>query len=228
MNKLFHPYLDQFVVVYLDDIVIYSQTMEEHKEHLRKVFQVLKDNKLYVKKEKCSFAQEEVLFFLGLVNYYRRFIKGYSARAAPLIDLIKKNRPWAWSEDCQRAFEDLKKAICKDPPGQANVVADALSRKVELTSISRVDSPLLKRIKEGLQQDSLAKNLIALVMEGKTRRFWLEKGMFYTKGNRLFVPKWGNLRRELIKECHDSKWAGHLGMKRTLALLKTTYYWPQM
>ncbi|KAI5652215.1 hypothetical protein M9H77_29402 [Catharanthus roseus] len=69
MNKLFHPYLDQFV--------------------LRS--------------------------FLGLVNYYRRFIKGYSARAAPLTDLLKKNRPWAWSEDCQRAFEDLKKAICKDP-----------------------------------------------------------------------------------------------------------------
>ncbi|KAI5662326.1 hypothetical protein M9H77_21649 [Catharanthus roseus] len=316
MNKLFHPYLDQFVVVYLDDIVIYSQTLEEHQEHLRKVFQVLKDNELYVKKEKCSFAQEEVLFlghkikggklmmedtkvqaiqrwepptkvhelrsFLGLVNYYRRFIKGYSARAAPLTDLLKKNRPWAWSEDCQRAFEDLKKAICNDPvlslpdyskpfevhtdasdfaiggvlmqdghpiayesrklneterrytvqekemtaiihclrvwrhyllgsrfvimtdniatsyfqtqkklspkqarwqdflaefdysleykPGKANVVADALSRKVELASISRVDSPLLKRIKEGLQQDSLAKNLIALVMEGKTRR----------------------------------------------------------
>ncbi|KAI5652374.1 hypothetical protein M9H77_29561 [Catharanthus roseus] len=374
MNKLFHPYLDQFVIVYLDDIVIYSQTLEEHKEHLRKVFQVLKDNELYVKKEKCSFAQEEVLFlghkikggklmmedtkvqaiqrwepptkvhelrsFFGLVNYYRRFIKGYSARAAPLTDLLKKNRPWAWSEDCQRAFEDLKKAICKDPvlslpdyskpfevhtdasdfaiggvlmqdghpiayesrklneterrytlqekemtaiihclrvwrhyllgsrfvimtdniatsyfqtqkklspkqarwqdflaefdysleykPGKANVVADALSRKVELASISRVDSPLLKRIKEGLQQDSLAKNLIALVMEGKTRCFWLEKGMLYTKGNRLFVPKWGNLRRELIKECHDSEWAGHPGMKRTLALLKTTYYWPQM
>ncbi|KAI5681781.1 hypothetical protein M9H77_03009 [Catharanthus roseus] len=228
MNKLFHPYLDQFVVVYLDDIVIYSQTMEEHKEHLRKVFQVLKDNELYVKKEKCSFAQEELRSFLGLMNYYRRFIKGYSARAAPLTDLLKKNRPWAWSEDCQRAFEDLKKAICKDPPGKANVVADALSRKVELASISRVDSLLLKRIKEGLQQYSLAKNLIALVTERKTRRFWLEEGMLYTKGNRLFVPKWGNLRRELIKECHDSKWAGHPGMKRTLALLKTTYYWPQM
>ena len=62
MNKIFHPYLDKFVVVYLDDIVIYSNTLKEHKEHLRKVFKILRQNELYVKKEKCSFAKEEVSF----------------------------------------------------------------------------------------------------------------------------------------------------------------------
>lgn len=62
MNKLFHPYLDKFVVVYLDDIVVYSDTLEEHVNHLRKVFQVLRENELYVKREKCDFAKEEVIF----------------------------------------------------------------------------------------------------------------------------------------------------------------------
>ncbi|KAL6340386.1 hypothetical protein AAG906_006039 [Vitis piasezkii] len=62
MNKIFHPYLDKFVVVYLDDIVIYSNTLKEHVEHLRKVFKILRQNKLYVKKKKCSFAKEEVSF----------------------------------------------------------------------------------------------------------------------------------------------------------------------
>lgn len=56
MNKLFHPYLDKFVVVYLDDIVVYSQILEEHVEHLQKVFQVLRENELYIKLGKCSFA----------------------------------------------------------------------------------------------------------------------------------------------------------------------------
>ena len=58
------------------------------------------------------------------------------------------------------------------------------------------------------------------------RRFWVEDGLLYTKGKRLYVPKWGNIRRNLIKECHDSKWAGHPGQRRTRALLESVYYWP--
>ncbi|XP_015166051.1 uncharacterized protein [Solanum tuberosum] len=60
MNKLFHPFLDQFVVIYLDDIVVYSNSLDEHVEHLCKVFKVLRDNDLCVKREKCSFAQATV------------------------------------------------------------------------------------------------------------------------------------------------------------------------
>ena len=56
MNEILHPYLDQFVVVYLDDIVVYSSTLQEHVEHLKKVFKVLRENQLYVKREKCEFA----------------------------------------------------------------------------------------------------------------------------------------------------------------------------
>ncbi|KAK0606499.1 hypothetical protein LWI29_038387 [Acer saccharum] len=113
-------------------------------------------------------------------------------------------------------------------PGKANVVADALSRKAELAAInmSQPQSTFVSRIKEGLQQDPLAKSLIKLANEGKTRRFWLDEGVLLTTGNRMYVPKWGNLRKEIIKECHDSKWAGHPGMTRTLALLQNSYYWP--
>ncbi|KAK0606869.1 hypothetical protein LWI29_005470 [Acer saccharum] len=115
-------------------------------------------------------------------------------------------------------------------PGKANVVADALSRKAELATMnaSQPQSTLISRIKEGLLQDPLAKSLMKLANEGKTRRFWLDEGVLLTTGNRMYVPKWGNLRKEIIKECHDSKWAGHPGMTRTLALLQNSYYWPQM
>ncbi|KAL2943047.1 Transposon Tf2-9 polyprotein [Bienertia sinuspersici] len=374
MNKIFRPFLDDFVVVYLDDIVVYSNNLQDHKEHLRKVFQALRENELYVKKEKCSFGQEEVSFlghriragkimmehgkvqaimeweepknvselrsFLGLANYYRRFIKSYSARAAPLTDLLKKKVQWRWSEECKRVFDDLKQAVTEGPvlalpdysktfelhtdvsdfaiggvlmqeghpvayesrklndtekrypvhdkemtaiihclriwrhyllgskfiimtdnvatsyfqnqkklspkqarwqdflaefdykmeykPGKANVVADALSRKAMLASASNVASNVLDRIKEGLTQDSMAKGLVELAKEGKTRRFWVEDDILYTVGRRVYVPKWDNLRRDVMKECHDSLWAGHPGMQRTLALLEETYYWPHM
>lgn len=62
MNDVFRPFLDKFVVVYLDDILVFSKTLEEHKEHLAQVFQKLRENDLFVKREKCTFAQNEVQF----------------------------------------------------------------------------------------------------------------------------------------------------------------------
>ncbi|GJR81377.1 putative nucleotidyltransferase, ribonuclease H [Tanacetum coccineum] len=52
--------------------------------------------------------------------------------------------------------------------------------------------------------------------------------MLFIKGDRIYVPKWGDLRRAILKECHDSKWAGHPGITRMLALVEGTYYWPRM
>jgi hypothetical protein len=62
MNDIFREWFDDFVVVYIDDILIYSGSMEEHVEHLQKVFQMLRENKLYAKFEKCEFGVTEVDF----------------------------------------------------------------------------------------------------------------------------------------------------------------------
>ncbi len=62
MNDIFREWLDDFVVIYIDDILIYSSSLEEHVEHLRKVFQRLRENKLYAKLEKCEFGVTEVDF----------------------------------------------------------------------------------------------------------------------------------------------------------------------
>ena len=55
MNKVFMEYLDKFVVVFIDDILVYSKSEEEHEDHLRLVLQKLKDNQLYAKFSKCAF-----------------------------------------------------------------------------------------------------------------------------------------------------------------------------
>ena len=55
MNRVFQPYLDQFVVVFIDDILVYSRDEQEHEQHLQIVLQTLRENKLYAKLRKCNF-----------------------------------------------------------------------------------------------------------------------------------------------------------------------------
>ena len=55
MNRIFQPYLDQFVIVFIDDILIYSGNKEDHEEHLRVVLQILRENQLYAKFSECQF-----------------------------------------------------------------------------------------------------------------------------------------------------------------------------
>ena len=68
MHRVFQPYLDQFVVVFVDDTLIYPHSKEEHEDHLRIVFQALKDHQLYAKFSKCEFWLTKVRFLRHIVS----------------------------------------------------------------------------------------------------------------------------------------------------------------
>ena len=68
MNRIFQPYLDQFVIVFIDDILIYSGNKEDHEEHLRVVLQILRENQLYAKFNKCQFWLESVAFLGHVIS----------------------------------------------------------------------------------------------------------------------------------------------------------------
>ena len=148
MNDTLMPYLDQFVIVYLDDICIYSKTPEEHLEHVRKILTLLRQEKLIGKLSKCEFGissmeflghvvsdqgiatdpakikavqdwptprnAHDVMKFLGLSNYYRRFVKDFSKIAAPLTTLTG-NVPFDWSPAAESAFQSLKTSLTTTP-----------------------------------------------------------------------------------------------------------------
>lgn len=66
MNNIFHPHLDEFILVFLDDYFVYSKNEHEHKEHLRKTLQILCEHQLYAKMSKCFFARDQIVY-LGRV-----------------------------------------------------------------------------------------------------------------------------------------------------------------
>ena len=71
MNDVLFDFLESFVVVYLDDIVICRPTLKDHLVHLEKVFDRLRQNQLHVKKEKCEFAQIEIKFLGHLISHFQ-------------------------------------------------------------------------------------------------------------------------------------------------------------
>nr|AAS07330.1 putative polyprotein [Oryza sativa Japonica Group]ABF98050.1 retrotransposon protein, putative, Ty3-gypsy subclass [Oryza sativa Japonica Group] len=120
MNKVFMEYLDKFVVVFIDDILIYSRTKEEHEEHLRLALEKLREHQLYAKFSKCEFwlsekTVSEIRSFLGHAGYYRRFIENFSKIAKPMTRLLQKDVKYKWSKECEQSFQELKSRLISAP-----------------------------------------------------------------------------------------------------------------
>jgi hypothetical protein len=109
-------------------------------------------------------------------------------------------------------------------------VADALSYKqvdVVVAALSWVETDFLDKIRELSKNDTAYLKLAGLVKQGVVCRYWLEDDLLYAKGHRLYLSG-GPVRRELLRESHDSQWAGHPARERMLALMSRSYYWPRM
>ncbi|GJT29167.1 putative reverse transcriptase domain-containing protein [Tanacetum coccineum] len=107
MNRMCKPYMDKFVIVFIDDILIYSRNEKEHEEHLKTILKLLKKEELYAKFSKIEAVKNwaspttpsEIRQFFGLAGYYRRFIEGFSKIAKPMAELTQKNQKFDWGEE---------------------------------------------------------------------------------------------------------------------------------
>jgi hypothetical protein len=93
MNKVFMEYLDKFVVVFIDDILIYSNDEEEHEKHLHMVSQKLRDHQLYAKMSKCEFSLKEVPFLGHVISE-----GGISIDPSKIEDVLNWNTPTSVSD----------------------------------------------------------------------------------------------------------------------------------
>nr|GFB75122.1 retrotransposon protein, putative, Ty3-gypsy subclass [Tanacetum cinerariifolium] len=104
-------YLDKFVIVFINDILIYSKDEKEHEEHLKAILELLKKEELYAKFSKCKFWIPKVQFLghvidsQGLAGYYRRFIEGFSKIAKPMTKLTQKKVKFEWGDKQEAAFQ---------------------------------------------------------------------------------------------------------------------------
>ncbi|GJU40250.1 putative reverse transcriptase domain-containing protein, partial [Tanacetum coccineum] len=117
MNRVCRPYLDKFVIVFIDDILIYSKTQEEHVEHLRLVLELLKKEKLYAKFSKCEFWLREVQFLGHVINGNGIHVdpSKIEAIAKSLTILTQRRKTFDWGEEQELAFQTLKDKLCNAP-----------------------------------------------------------------------------------------------------------------
>ncbi|GJY11362.1 putative reverse transcriptase domain-containing protein [Tanacetum coccineum] len=126
MNRVCKPYLDKFVIVFIDDILIYSKNKEEHEEHLKQILELLKKEEfegIHVDPAKIESIKDwtspksptEIHQFLGLAGYYRGFIEGFSKIAKPMTKLTQKKVKFEWGDKQEAAFQLLKQKLCSAP-----------------------------------------------------------------------------------------------------------------
>ncbi|KAA0048216.1 ty3-gypsy retrotransposon protein [Cucumis melo var. makuwa] len=302
MNRVFKDFLDTFVIVFIDDILIYSKTKVEHEKHLHQVLETLRANKLYTKFSKCEFWLKKVTFLGHVVSsYYRRFVEDFSRIASPLTQLTRKGTPFAWSPACESSFQELKQKLVSAPVltqgkvvayassqlkshgqnylthdlelaavvfalkiwrhylyGKANVVADALSRKVaHSAALITKQAPLLRdferavivvsvgevtsQLAQLLVQPTLRQRIIVaqlkdpylvkkrrLVEAGQGEDFSISSDNGLTFEGRLCVPEDNAVKTELLTEAHSSLFTMHPGSTKMYQDTRCVYWWKNM
>jgi len=222
------------VIVYIDDILIPSKTIEDNLETLRQTLLILKSHGFELNMEKCSFLKKSIEYlgyviassgitlsqrhvdaiekfrtptrvvelqrFLGLTNYFRKFIPDYASIAKPLHNLLRKSVPYNFDIRCEQAFSQLKKRLMSFPVLQIYNPLFETQLHTDASSVA-VAAILLQKQKSGLWGLVAYFSQVTNSAESRYHSFELEMLAVVKAVERFHLYLYG-LRFTVVTDCH--------------------------
>nr|GFA61906.1 putative reverse transcriptase domain-containing protein [Tanacetum cinerariifolium] len=231
MNRVCKPYLDKFVIVFIDDILIYSKNEKDHEEHLKAILGLLNQG-IHVDPAKIESIKDwaspktptEIRQFLGLAGYYRRFIEGFLKISKSMTKLTHKAIKFDWGKKEENAFQLIKQKLCSAPilalpEGNEDFVERDVPLRVRaLVMTISLDLPkqILAAQIEALKPENLKKEDVGGMIRTDIPKERLEPcadGTLCLNG-RSWLPCYGDLRSVIMHESHKSRYSIHPGSKK--------------
>ncbi|GKC04059.1 putative reverse transcriptase domain-containing protein, partial [Tanacetum coccineum] len=247
MNRVCKPYLDKFIIVFIDDILIYSKNKQEHEEHLKLILELLKKEELYAKFSKCEFWIPKVQFLDHVIDspsapilalpegseefiiYCDTSIKGLGAV------LMQRENVIAYASRQLKIHE--KNYMTHDLElGAEGTRATIKVRALVMTIGMNLPKQILDAQTEARKPENIKnKDVGGMLLENSKdlEKFRTEKlepladGTLCFNG-RSWLPSYGDLRTVIMHESHKSKYSIHPGSDKMYQDMKKLYWWPNM
>nr|GEW10110.1 putative reverse transcriptase domain-containing protein [Tanacetum cinerariifolium] len=230
MNWVCRPFLDKFVIVFIDDILIYSKNKEEHEEHLRIILELLQNEKLYAKFSKCKFWLDSVKFLGHVINSQGvhvdpakvEAIKNWTAPKTPteVRQFLGLAGYYRWFIE---GFSLIAKPLTK------------ITQKNKTYEWGKEEEEAFQLLKDKLYSAPILALPEGSEDFGKEYLGRMQKQIFEIRSNRIryhdkciWLPLHGGLMDLIMHESHKSKYSIHSGSTKMYQDLRKLYWWPNM
>ncbi|XP_062118578.1 uncharacterized protein LOC133832222 [Humulus lupulus] len=230
MNRVFKDFLDMFVEVFIDDILVYSKFKAECEERLRLTLRRLQEHQLFAKFEKCEFYLEKVAFLGHIVSKY-----GISMDPTK----IEAVRDWPQPKNASKVIRKAKvvaDAVSRhiygsvltlkgiEIPLQKEIVRAGIELVIGSMSSLTLQSTLLKKIKEKQKDDEALVKQEALIQNDGNSSFTMSSGGLMRYKDMICVPGDKEITGNIMKEAHTTPYSIHPGSTKMYSDLKTLYW----
>nr|GEU33051.1 putative reverse transcriptase domain-containing protein [Tanacetum cinerariifolium] len=212
MNRIFHEYLDKFINVFIDDILVYSMTKEEHEEHLRIVFGTLRQKKLYAEFLKCEFWLGQVAFLGHIASANGITMDPAKAEAITKWPRSKTVTGISSFLGLTGYYRDLKSEMLANLQIDPEIIRDLERMDIELC----------------IREDVELWVVLQKSKKDEQTKFWVDNDGVMWFGDRLCIPSDPTLREAVLLEAHSSPFSIYPGSTKMYMDLKQHFWWNGM